>query len=51
MKQSKSEKQQPKPAKLTWSTPVLEKIEMHSTKGTDANRMTEMTLEQSLLAS
>jgi len=51
MKRSESAEQQPKPAKRTWSAPLLEQIEMHSTSGADVNGMTEKTLEQSLLAS
>ncbi len=51
MKRSKSEEQQPKPTKRPWSTPVLEQIDMRSTKGGNINRMTELTLEQSRSAS
>jgi hypothetical protein len=51
MKRSESAERRPKPAKRAWSAPVLEQIEMHSTGGADINRMKELTLEESLLAS
>jgi len=51
MKRSKYAEQPAKPAKRPWLAPVLEQIEMHSTCGADINRMKELTLEQSLLAS
>jgi len=51
MKRSKSEEQQPKPTKRPWSTPVLEQIDMHATKGGNTNGMTELTLEQSRFTS
>lgn len=50
MKQSKSAEQHPKLTKRAWSAPVLEQIEMHSTKGGNTNGMIEMTLEQSRAA-
>ena len=51
MRRSKSAEQPPEPAKRTWSAPVLEQIEMHSTGGANINGMKELTLEQSLLVS
>lgn len=44
MEHSKPEEQRPKP---TWSAPVLEQIEMHSTASGRANHLTERTFRQS----
>jgi hypothetical protein len=46
MERSRPE-EQPEFTKRTWSAPVLEQIEMHSTASGNANHLTERTFQNS----